>query len=178
MANNQIIDAARVRGWAVDADPQNDPTYPSRDRAADDHKGQWERPALQQSEVEILQSIEHVRTPAVFGTATPPSGLSGMVRRSAFRWSESNWLHWLLLMGADRINVVEGIAQDFGRGKVPNIPAEMGIRAGWEHDRKRVATKAAVVVGVSAALVLLVSRRRARKRSDAAGTRAGKPLPG
>jgi len=175
VANNQIIDAAGVRGWAVDADPQNDPTYPYRGRGADDHSGQWDRPPLQQSDVEILQSIEHVRTPAVFGTSTPPRGLSGAVRRGAFRWSESNWLHWLLLMGADRINVVEGIAQDIGRGNFPNIPAEMGVRAAWQHDRKGVATKAAVAVGATAVLVLLVSRRKARRRSAAARSTDARP---
>ena len=172
--NSLTINAASVTGWAVDADPKNDPTYPYRKRERDDHSGQWARPPLQESDVEILQSIEHVRTPAVFGTSTPPSGVSGLVRRGAFRWSESNWMHWLLLMGADRINVVEGIVQDIGRGKIPNIPAEMGVGAAWEHDRKGVARKAAIVVATSAMLVLLVSRRRAGKRSAAAqADRAG-----
>ena len=36
------------------------------------------------------------------------SWISGAMRRLAFRWSESHWLHWLMLMGADRVNVVEG----------------------------------------------------------------------
>ena len=162
---SHIVNAATVRGWGVDADPKNDPTYPYRRRGGDDHKGHWDRPPLQESEVEILQSIEYVRTPAVFGTSTPPSGVSGVVRRAAFTWSESNWMHWLLLMGADRINVVEGLVQDIGRGKIPNIPAEMGIGAAWEHNRKGVATKAAIAVGASALLVLLVSRRGARKRA-------------
>ena len=163
--NALTINAATVPGWAVDADPKNDPTYPYRRRAHDDHSGQWDRPPLQESEVEILQSIEHVRTPAVFGTSTPPSGLSGMIRRGAFRWSESNWTHWLLLMGADRINMVEGIVHDLSRGKVPNIPAEMGLRAEWQHNKKGLATKAGIVVGASALVVLLVRRRGARKRA-------------
>ena len=160
-----IINAATVPGWGVDADPKNDPTYPYRRREADDHSGQWNRPPLQESEVEILQSIEHVRRPAVVGTSTPPSGLSGMVRRGAFRWSESNWMHWLLLMGADRINVVEGIAQDLGRGKVPNIAAEMGFPAAWRHDRKGVATKAGVAIAATAVLVLLVGSRRKKQQT-------------
>src|SRR5690606_40257594 len=45
-------------------------------------------------------------------------------RRLAFRKSESNLLHWMLLLGADRLNMVEGLVQDLGRGRVPNIPAE------------------------------------------------------
>lgn len=78
-------------------------------------------------QVEVLQSIEHIRQPAVVGTSTPPSGLSGVIRRAAFRRSESNWLHWLMLMGADRINVVEGVIDDFAHARIPNIPGEMGI---------------------------------------------------
>jgi hypothetical protein len=67
-------------------------------------------------------------------------------------------------MGADRINVVEGIAQDLGRGKVPNIPAEMGLPAAWEHDRKGVATKLGVTLAVTGALVFLVAQRRRKKQ--------------
>lgn len=158
------INAPTVRGWAVDADRENDPTYPYRKRDNDDHSGKWQRPPLQETDVEILQSIEHVRTPAVFGTSTPPAGLSGMIRRGAFRWSESNWLHWLLLMGADRINVVEGIVEDLSRGKLPNIPAEMGIRAEWRHNRKGLAIKSGVALGTTSLVLLLARRRRARAR--------------
>lgn len=165
-----IIKTADVNGWAVDADPENDPTYPYRNRERDDHSGNWDRPPLQESDVEILQSIEHVRTPAVFGTSTPPSGLSGTIRRGAFRWSESNWMHWLLLLGADRVNMVEGLIEDLGRGRIPNIPAEMGIRAEWRHNRKGLATRAAVAAVAATAVVLLARRRKARRQAAAQGT--------
>jgi hypothetical protein len=156
-----LVDTSTIRGWGVDADPRNDPTYPIRDRTQDDSPGMnWTRPPVQEPDVEILQSIEHLRQPAVVGTSTPPSGLSGMIRRLAFRWSESNWLHWLLLMGADRINVVEGVAQDLSRGKVPNIPAEMGIRSEWQHNKKGLATKVAVVTVAGLALYALFGRDR------------------
>ena len=99
------IDPSTVVGWGVDADAENDPTWPMRDRSMDDGPGMnWTRPSLQQPEVEILQSVEHLRRPAVVGLSTPPSGLSGSIRRYAFRFSESEWGHWLLLMLADRIN--------------------------------------------------------------------------
>jgi hypothetical protein len=42
-----------------------------------------------------------------------------MIRAGRFRWSESNWIHWLMLMGADRINVVEGVVEDIGRAQAP-----------------------------------------------------------
>jgi hypothetical protein len=155
------IDPAAVPGWAIDADPENDPTYPYRDRSRDEGLTKdWQRPPLQGSDVEILQSIEHVRRPAVFGTSTPPHGLSGMIRRLAFRWSESNWLHWLMLMGADRVNVVEGIAEDLARAKIPNIPAEMGVKAEWRHNKRGLATKVAVTAGVAAIAFVLISRKR------------------
>jgi hypothetical protein len=155
------IDPSSVVGWGVDANPQNDPTYPYRDRSKDEGlTSNWQRPVQQRSDVEILQSIEHIRRTAVFGTSTPPSGLSGMIRRLAFRWSESNWIHWLLLMGADRINMVEGIGQDLARAKVPNIPAEMGVKAEWQHNKKGLATKVAVTAGVAVVAYALLRDKK------------------
>lgn len=155
------IDPTTVPGWGIDADPENDPVYPYRDRSGDEGlTNAWERPPQQQSDLEILQSIEHIRTPAVYGTATPPSGLSGIIRRGAFRWSESNWLHWLLLMGADRVNVVEGVVEDLARLRIPNIPAEMGIRSEWRHNKRGLAKKVAVTAGVAAVAYALLRRRR------------------
>ena len=163
------IDPSSVVGWGVDADPDNDPTYPYRDRSADEGLTKdWRRPPQQRSDVEILQSIEHIRTPAVFGTSTPPSGVSGVIRRAAFRWSESNWLHWLLLMGADRVNVVEGVAQDLARGKLPNIPAEMGIRSELRHNKAGFARKLAVAA-VAGALVYGLVRARRRSAGEQVG---------
>jgi hypothetical protein len=160
------MDTSNSSGWGVDADPENDPTYPYRDRSQDDGLTMnWDRPPQQQPDVEILTSIEHNRLPAVVGTSTPPSGLSGAIRRQAFRYSESNWWHWLMLMGADRINVVEGVLQDLGRGKIPNIPAEMGIRSELKYNKKGFAKKVAVAAALSAVLVL-VSRRGKGEGSD------------
>jgi hypothetical protein len=147
---NALVDTSKIPGWGVDADPENDPTYPLRDRSQDDRSSKWARPPLQDdSDIEILTSIEHKQLPAVFGTSSPPSGLSGMIRRGAFTYSESHWLHWLMLMGADRINVVEGVVQDLARLKVPNIPAEMGVKSEWKHNKKGLATKIAVTAAVA-----------------------------
>lgn len=175
------IDTAAIPGWAVDADPDNDPTYPYRERSKDDHSGEWDRPAQQQSDVEILRSIEHKRLPAVFGTTVPPKGVSGMLRRVAFKYSESNLAHWMILMGADRINVVEGVIQDLGRGKIPNIPAEMGVRSEYRHNKKGLATKLAVA-GVMAAIAFGLSRRgkaaKSRSLRDSTGDAGHSRGPG
>jgi hypothetical protein len=166
-----LVDPSAIPGWGIDADPQNDPTYPMRHIEDQQTRGlTWSRPAQQHADVEILQSIEHNRQPAVIGTSTPPSGLSGVIRRIAFRRSESDWWHWLMLMGADRINVVEGLVADIAHGRVPNVPAEMGIGAEWRHNKIGLAKKAGAAVIVSAGLFALV---RARNRSrGAAVTRA------
>lgn len=162
---NALVDTSAIPGWGIDADPKNDPTYPMRHVEDQQSRGlTWDRPAQQHPTVEILRSIEHNRLPAVLGTSTPPSGLSGMIRRYAFRRSESDWWHWLLLMGADRVNVVEGILEDLGGGKVPNIPGEMGARAERQHNKEGLAVKVGVGLAVSAVLLTVLRNRRAKKR--------------
>lgn len=154
------IDPASVEGWGVDADPENDPTYPMRNRAGvTSPPAHWPRPTPQQSDVEVLQSVEHDQRPAVFGVSAPPSGLSGMMRRAAFRFSENDWWHWLILIGADRVNMIEGIAQDLARGHVPNIARETGLAAAWEHDKQGVITRVAAVTAVVGLAAVLWSRR-------------------
>jgi hypothetical protein len=166
---NQPIDPSKIPGWGIDADPENDPTYPMRNIAGDDKAGMsWQRPPQQEERVEVLQSIERNNLSAVFGTSTPPSGVSGMLRRQAFKYSESEWAHWLMLMAADRVNVVEGVIQDLGHGRVPNIPAEMGIRSELAHNRTGFMKKVAVtgaVVGLGLLAASLISRRGAAKAS-------------
>jgi hypothetical protein len=163
-------DTALIVGWGADADTRNDPTYPYRDRSKDDHSGEWERPTQQKPQVELLQSVEHKRLPAVFGTSSPPSCVSGSIRRLAFRWSESNWAHWLLLIAADRVNMVEGLAEDLGRGHIPNIPKEMGVPAEWRHNKTGLMKKLAVaglIGGTVAGLVL--ARKNSGRREPSGG---------
>jgi hypothetical protein len=162
---NQVapVDTSKIVGWGVDADPDNDPTYPFRDRHRD-AAPYSDRPTQQHSDVEVLQSVEFKHTPAVFGTTVPPSGVSGMIRRWAFRWTESNWLHWLLLMGADRLQVAEGVVSDLARGKVPNIPAEMGARSEWQYNKRGLASKTLVSAVLAIGLLGMVRFRKGRRK--------------
>ncbi|WP_085810865.1 hypothetical protein [Sphingomonas sp. TZW2008] len=156
------IDTATVPGWGVDADPENDPGYPMRHSEEMETRGlNWQRPAVQDPGVEVLQSIEHNRRPAVTGTSSPPTGLSGIIRRAAFKRSESDWFHWLMLMGADRVSVAEGVVDDLKQGRVPNVPAEMGVRAEWQHNKKGLVLKSAAGVAVGALLVAALRRKGA-----------------
>ncbi|NDK57404.1 hypothetical protein [Pontibacter fetidus] len=149
-----------IKGWGIDADPKNDPTYPMKRRTNEEHKGySWERPTQQPINIEVLHSNERPNVTAVFGESVPPSGLSGMIRRFAFKYSENSYLHWLPLLVADRVNVVEGIVEDFAGGKVPNIFAEKGYMAEWKHNRTGLLTKMAVVAAITAAGVMLLVRK-------------------
>jgi hypothetical protein len=127
---NTRIDPSQIKGWGVDANPKNDPTYPMKTRNNGEHAGYtWERPAQQTETVEILHSNERPNLSATFGTSTPPSGVSGMIRREAFKFSENSYGHWVPLMLADRVGMVEGVFDDLARGHVPNIFGEMGWKA-------------------------------------------------
>ena len=156
---------ADIPGWGIDADPENEPTYPMKNYTGDDHKRlNYERPALQPIRQEILHSNERPNATAVFGTSTPPSGLSGMLRRYAFRYSEGSSGHWMTLVLADRVNVVEGIIDDLRKGIIPNIWAERGWNAEWKFNRRGLITKLAVTTLVTAAVITAVYQTAKRLR--------------
>jgi hypothetical protein len=154
-------DPSQIKGWGVDADPNNDPTYPMKHRNNGEHAGySWERPLQQPITVEVLHSNERPDVTSVFGTSTPPLALSGVLRRIAFRYSESSYGHWLPLMLADRVSVVEGVLSDLKHGHVPNVFAERGWKAEWKHNRIGLARRILVrVVLISAAVAYFSSRR-------------------
>ena len=154
-------DPSQIKGWGVDADPNNDPTYPMKHRNNGERAGySWERPLQQPITVEVLHSNERPDVTSVFGTSTPPLALSGVLRRIAFRYSESSYGHWLPLMLADRVSVVEGVLSDLKHGHVPNVFAERGWKAEWRHNRIGLVRRILVrVVLISAAVAYLSSRR-------------------
>jgi hypothetical protein len=154
-----------IVGWGIDADPENDPTYPMKNwNGADHQRFNYEKPSQQPIDVEVLHSIERPGITRVFGTSTPPSGLSGMIRRYAFKFSESTYAHWVPLVLADRINVVEGYIDDLMHGIIPNPFAERGWQAEWKYNRKELVQKVAVGVVVTTAVVLLLSRKNKKVR--------------
>src|SRR5207244_4251220 len=133
-----------IPGWGMDADPENEPTYPMKHYTGDDHNRiNYERSVQQPQTVEILQSIERPRPTVVFGTSVPPSGLSGMIRRYAFQHSEDRYRHWLPLILADRINMFEGLIEDIKEGHFPNMIKERGLAMEWKHNRAGVIKKVA-----------------------------------
>lgn len=150
-----------IPGWGMDADPENDPTYPMKHRDGSDYQRiHYDRAPQQQQNIEVLHSIERPGITRVFGTSTPPAGLSGAVRRFAFKYSEATATHWMTLVLADRINVIEGIVADIKKGHVPNLVAELGWPAEWKYNRKKFVTRMAVKAAVVALVTAWIFRKK------------------
>ena len=153
---------ADIPGWGADLDHANRPGYPmERTPPRLDHV-HWTTPEDQPLRMEVFHSIERPGVTPLFGTSAPPTGLSGRLRGAAFKLSENDIRHWLLLLLADRINVVEGVADDLRQGHVPNIFAEMGIKAEWQHNRAGLVRKVAIASAVAGAGYWLLKRRRSQ----------------
>ena len=164
------IDFTTVKGWGIDADDRNEPTYPMKKYTGDDHQRlNYERAVQQPFTGEELHSNERPGMTAVFGTTVPPSGLSGLLRKYAFRYSENHYLHWLSLMFADRINVVEGVIRDLAGGKIPNIFAEKGGKAQWKYNRTEVTKKLVITVAFAVTAYFILRKRKANRELVDAG---------
>jgi hypothetical protein len=154
-----------IPGWGMDADPENDPTYPMKHRNGADHERlNYEKAPQQPIDVEVFHSIERPGVTRVFGTSTPPAGLSGAIRRYAYKYSEATATHWMTLILADRINVIEGKLNDLKNGVLPNPWIERGWRAEWKHNRKAFIGKAASTILLITAGIMLMSRKSKSKK--------------
>ena len=100
---------ARIPGWGADRDPSNRPSVP-RERLVDGKEigAHWDFPERQPEDRPRERSVEHKFLTPVFGTAQPPRGVSGAIRRFAYhRYSEGRAAHWMLLLFADRVDALE-----------------------------------------------------------------------
>jgi hypothetical protein len=152
----------RIKGWGADLDKKNRPAVPMErtpPRFIHQHEGQIEQQA---ETVEVLVSTERPGVTPIFGTRQPPSGVSGMIRRAAFKTTENDLRHWLLLLLADRVNVVEGLVDDLAHGHVPNMLGEMGIKAEWKHNPAGLVKKAAIATALVGTAVYLMKGRKQR----------------
>ncbi len=150
-----------IQGWGADLDRKDRPGVPMERTPPRFLEGKhWDQPEQQTSDIEVFVSPERPGLTPLFGTSAPPRGLSGMIRRFAYKLTENDIRHWLLLLLADRVNVIEGIGDDLAQGHVPNVLAEMGIKAEWRHNKAGLARKAAVLATVAGVGYYLLQRRR------------------
>ena len=153
---------AEIAGWGSDLPRENRPAVPMERRPPRLPSTPRDAASMPQPmRHEVFHSCERPGLTPVFGTSVPPSGASGRLRKLAFGYSENDLRHWLMLLAADRINVVEGLVSDLGRGHVPRLYAETGGRAELKHNPSAAIVKAAALVAV---IGLAWWGRRARRQ--------------
>ena len=119
---------ARIPGWGVDLDPADRPSSPKLDLREDLTGAHWEFPDRQPETRARERSMEHKFLTPVFGTSCPPRGVSGALRKLAYRrFSEADAAHWLLLMAGDRVDSLGSSVTSVLRGKPDNPITETGI---------------------------------------------------
>jgi hypothetical protein len=144
-------DYRQVQGWGVDLNhrPMVPMELPSDVSTARGEVRHWQVP-----QEKIHNSIEHPNLTPVFGTACPPKGLSGRLRDYAYQYSEGTNRHWMTLVFADRVDVLESLVTGIFSGKPDNIPAEKAwgtrLRAVDPARRVRFIAAGAAVVGAVA----------------------------
>jgi hypothetical protein len=124
----------KIVGWGVDLDVKNRPGVPKENFNPGATGAHWDFPERQIQRYPRERSIEHKFLTPVFGTACPPRGLSGVIRRAAYRrFSEARIAHWALLVMADRIDVFENGLKALVSGRPDNPFTERGLSTEFTH---------------------------------------------
>ncbi|MBB4635387.1 hypothetical protein FHS01_001399 [Longimicrobium terrae] len=123
---------ATIPGWGVDLDPADRPGIPNQRFAPEITGAHWDFPERQPELWPRERSPEHKFLTPVFGTSCPPKGLSGAIRKFAYRYSEGRSSHWLLLVAADRVDVFESRITSALSGRPDNVVAETGVQYEWK----------------------------------------------
>jgi hypothetical protein len=121
---------ARIPGWGVDRDPKDRPAVPRELLSPGTTGAHWDFPERQAENWPRERSMEHRFLTPVFGTSCPPKGLSGTMRKYAYRrFSEGRAAHWLILMAADRVDSAGSHLRSFATLRPDNPITETGVRA-------------------------------------------------
>jgi hypothetical protein len=125
---------ARIPGWGADLDPNDRPSHPKLQFQEGLSGAHWQFPERQPEKWPRERSIEHAFVTPVFGTAQPPKGLSGVIRRYSYaKYSEGRAAHWLLLILADRVDAWEHHLASLASRHPDNPITETGVRSEFTH---------------------------------------------
>lgn len=92
-----------IEGRGVDLDPRHRPGVPM-EQAPHPRPGAQMPIEAQRSDYPVLKHRGRRGMPPVFGTAVPPRGLSGLLRRLAYHYPDHWARHWMVLLVADRVD--------------------------------------------------------------------------
>lgn len=122
----------RIPGWGVDLDPSVRPSSPRERPEATG--ASWYVPDPQPELTPRERSIEHAALTPVFGTTAPLHGVSGALRRLAYRrYSEARAAHWLILIAADRVDSTGAHLRSLATRRPDNPVTDTGLLAAWRH---------------------------------------------
>ena len=154
-------DYRQVKGWGVDLDPKNRPMVP-REIPSNVETVRGEVRDWQTPREKIHVSNEHPDITPVFGTSSPPRGLSGVLRDYAFEYGEGTNRHWMTLLLADRIDVIEQTIIDTFRGEGDSYARETGANAysRYGDDRRTYRWLGAAAVAAAGIGVLALLAKR------------------
>ncbi|WP_224372923.1 hypothetical protein [Hyalangium versicolor] len=109
-----------IEGRGADLDPSQRPGVPM-ELEPQPLAGAQVPVTPQHSDYPVMVHGGRQGMPPVFGTAAPPKGLSGVIRKVAYKYPDHWARHWMMLMMADRVD-------------------------SWEHNLRRGLPVAAVLV--------------------------------
>ena len=99
-----------IPGFGVDADPGSRPGVPEEQAPAP--RPGARQPAQQRTVIGLTGTpVPGLKLTPVYGTAQPPRGLSGVLRRKAYSVPGHLTRHWAMLLAADRIDTIEHAPQ-------------------------------------------------------------------
>ncbi|MDQ4131850.1 MAG: hypothetical protein M3179_01285 [Actinomycetota bacterium] len=130
----------RIPGWGVDLDPKHRPSVPREQFDPDLSGAHWDFPERQPEKWPRERSMEHKFLTPVFGTSCPPNGVSGMMRKYAYRrFSEGRAAHWLILVAADRVDSLGSHLRSLLTLRPDNPITETGVVS--EYTRHGIASR-------------------------------------
>lgn len=125
---------ARIPGWGADLDPADRPSFPQERSDLPATGAHWDFPERQRMDSRRERSIEHKFLTPVYGTAQPLHGVSGAIRRYAYRrFSEARAAHWLLLVLGDRVEAVGAHARSLLSARPDNPVTQTGVLSEPRH---------------------------------------------
>src|SRR4051812_4502256 len=171
---------ARIPGWGADLDPKDRPSVPRLQFDPNLSGAHWTFPERQPEKWPRERSIEHKFLTPVFGTTCPPHGISGAIRKYAYkRFSEGRAAHWLLLLGADRVDAWENHLRSFLTLHPDNPITETGVLSELRRHpiRSRFGTKRTDLVHQPLDPIIVAGPWGAAPRAPVPRGRAAPPSP-
>jgi hypothetical protein len=130
---------------AVDASLDRRPGVPQQQSPSPVGHAHWAEPERQPVPVGAVKDAQRPEWTATFGTGQPPKGLSGVMRRAAYRIPDYRIRRWLLLLVADRVDALEHRGRR-ASARPSTWMALAGLAFGFGYLRLRAARRASRIV--------------------------------